>query len=195
MKIQQDRGRNGETFFEKDIQVMAKKMAGNHLKWTDFGMFDERITDTWLINYENGAAMDDEDWNLSANDEYMLRAFANKEPEGENWIRFQASGFYGNLDGFAIRVYDENGQITDMFQTWFQYQHVIHDSGCLDWHRAKQLNDESGKRQLSYELESAGLDDHLEEVWAQIKNKNDVWYSEKVEQVLLKMKLIEKVVD
>jgi len=191
-KLQQNRRRHDEQFFEESIRRMAKKMAGNHLKWTDFGMFDDRIDGNWLIHYENGAAMDDEKWNLSANDEYMLKAFTNREEEGENWIRFTAHGFYGDLQGFAVRVYDDEGRITDMFDQWWQYQKVIHHSGCLDWHRAQEMDEQNNKRQLSYELESAGLEDKLEEVYAKFKNKNDVWHSEKIEMMLLKMKLIEK---
>lgn len=109
---------------------LAKKLVGNWEKWKDFGWSGqpEENSENWAIVYtanrDSGLL---EQANAEAIDKIM-----SEFPEDQ--IRSESHGHWavGHVDGYSIRVYEQDGSLTPAFQAWASIQEQLDDYPILD---------------------------------------------------------------
>lgn len=117
---------------ESDVEELAKKAAGNHLKFESFAWHhppedEEKWTlvytcnrDSRLLEESNAAAIDKEMEKFTEGDDPDVRSERH-----DHWA-------VGWVDGYAIRVYDSHGAVTAAFRRWVELHDQLSDYPVLD---------------------------------------------------------------
>jgi hypothetical protein len=146
----------------------AKEMAGNWRKFSCFVWdrgYDLEDTDNWMIWYTSGR-----DAGLLAQSNHNeIAKLLNPFTEGDDPdVVFESHSHWavGYLDGFSIRVYCNDSNITDAFRAYCQIKNRLDDYPVLN---------ESAYSERAYD---ATLENYRSEMWDMEKQLPQGWASE-----------------
>jgi len=151
-----------------DVEAAAKEAAGNWRKFSSFAWHrghDLEDADRWAIFYTSGRDAGLLDQSNHAQIEMLLAPFTEGDDPD---VVFESHSHWavGHVDGFSIRVFDKNGQITAAFKEFCQIKAQLDDYPILN---------ESDYSEREYE---ATLENYASEMWAMRKELPDGWESE-----------------
>ena len=112
------------------LEEVAKQAAGNHRKFQDFGWYNRPIDDeNWTIVYtKNRDSRLLEESNADA-----IKKELEAEDFGEDVVPECHNHFaVGWVEGYAIRVYDEKGNVTKAFEKYVALMDAMADYPVLD---------------------------------------------------------------
>ena len=111
------------------IEDMAKEAAGNWRKFESFAWHDKpKHPDLWCIVYTHNR---DSGLVDQSNASVIAKALA---PYEGRTVRTESHSHWavGHVDGFAIKVYTNKGQITKAFKVWAELQLALQNYPLLD---------------------------------------------------------------
>lgn len=136
-----------------DIASAAKLSAGNFLTWRDYYCGDDSLDEKWAIFYTHGRDSRLMAESNAAAIEKELDRFVNEDVESPDAKEYSASHWaVGWVDGYAIRVYRDDGSITEAFETYCGIQERLSDYPLLD---------EGGHSRREYEATLKNIESEL----------------------------------
>jgi len=113
-----------------DIESLAEQAAGNWAKFDSFAWFEpvENPADVAIVYTSNR----DSDILDKANAQAIAAELAAYIEGGDVVEQRHSHWACGYVDGYAIRVYDDEGNITDAFRCWCELQAKLEDYPILD---------------------------------------------------------------
>lgn len=116
------------------LEQRAGELCGNYLKWRGFGY--SRSLDSagnWCIVYTSNRDSRLLDESNAAAIEKIMAPFADADTDNPDVLREHHTHWAcGYVDGYAIRVYYDNGNITPAFQAWHGIQEQLESYPVLD---------------------------------------------------------------
>ncbi len=117
-----------------DITEAAEKSAGNWQRFNSFVWFRDREVedaDKWSVIYthhRDSGLLD------QSNASVISKAMAPFAESDDSDVVFESHSHWavGHVDGFSIRVFNANGEITEAFRTYHELAQAIEDYPYLD---------------------------------------------------------------
>jgi hypothetical protein len=111
------------------LEQFAEKSAGNHRRFDSFMWFARpESSDRWALVYTHSRDSGLLEKSNAAFIDRELEPFAEDAVVAESHSHFAV----GYVDGFAIKVYDDNGSITPAFIRWYELNCRMEDYPLLD---------------------------------------------------------------
>jgi hypothetical protein len=122
----------------KNLEDAAKEMAGNHQRWQNFMWFGssrvnkpENIMLAYTQTFQTGI-LEEANHEVVAN---LLKPYYSEEDD-PNFVAddygASISGDRNAAQGFAVRVYDDNGEITEVFEKLYDLASYYNEEEPLD---------------------------------------------------------------
>lgn len=132
-----------------DLEYAAKKAAGNWQRFDSFVWFrdkDVEDADQWAIIYTHNR---DSGLLDQSNASVIAKAMAPFTEGDDPDVVFESHSHWavGHVDGFSIRVFDGNGEITEAFRKYHELAEAKEDYPILD-------EQDYGERELEATLEN-----------------------------------------
>lgn len=132
-----------------DIDEAAQKAAGNWQRFDSFVWFRDREledADQWSVIYthhRDSGLLD------KSNASVISKAMAPFAETDDPDLVFESHHHWavGHVDGFSLRVFDANGEITEAFRTYYELAQAMDDYPILD-------DSDYGERELEATLEN-----------------------------------------
>lgn len=122
-------------------EALAEKLVGNWQNFKDFswsGAPDEN-SENWTVVYTENR---DSDLMEKANAK-AIDAIMSKFPEDQVKPERHSHWAVGYVDGYSIRVYEEDGSLTPAFQAWADIQERLEDYPILDESGLSEMESEA----------------------------------------------------
>jgi hypothetical protein len=165
-----------------DLKDLAEHAAGNHHRFECFAWWDEPDdSDDWTIVYTHNRDSGILDQSNAAAIEEEMKPFiedGTAVPQRHNHF------LCGWIDGYALRVFDANDQITPAFQKWVELNERMEDYPVLDDDDLNRREHEDAIESIQWLCPSDSIcglpDDWEEEVssWMWDHNIGDGYISE-----------------
>ncbi len=116
------------------LEDAAKKAAGNWQRFDSFVWFrdkDVENTDKWAIIYTHNR---DSGLLDQSNASVIAKAMAPFTEGDDPDVVFESHSHWavGHVDGFSVRVFDGDGEITEAFRKYHELAEAMHDYAILD---------------------------------------------------------------
>ena len=159
------------------VEERANKAAGNHLTFKDFAWQHPDDEENWYLFYTSNR----DSHLIDVSNEKVWREELKPFIELEDvWGIRHSHWAVGHVDGFAVRVFYANGEITDAFRKVCEIQDRIDNYPVLDeadlnereYHATQENIENAGRQYANYhdiELPEDWLDKLHEYIW-----KNDL---------------------
>lgn len=117
-----------------DLEDAAKKAAGNWQRFDSFVWFrdkDIEDADRWAIIYTHNR---DSGLLDQSNASVIAKAIAPFTEGDDPDVVFESHSHWavGHVDGFSVRVFDGDGEITEAFRKYHELAEAMHDYAILD---------------------------------------------------------------
>lgn len=113
-----------------DIEAAAQQLAGNHRHFDSFAWFDRPDdSDNWTVVYTCNR---DSSLLEQSNAEAIAAELQCFIDSGDVVAEHHGHFAVGWIDGFAIRVFNAAGQVTEAFRVWCRLQERLSDYPVLD---------------------------------------------------------------
>lgn len=136
--------------FDADLETSAEKLAGNWQKWTSFywpGHEQPIDAERWCIVYTSNRDSGLLEQSNAAAIEKTMKTFPSSECQPQSASHWAV----GHVDGWLVRVYHDDGRITDAFKALHEFACALADYPVLN-------DDDLGAREHEATL------DNIEEV-------------------------------
>ena len=160
------------------LDVRAKQMADNWKKFPDFAWSDQQ-EGVWTIAYTHNR---DSGLLDRVNGEVIAETMAKFEEDARpEHHRHWACGW---IEGWAIRVYDQDGNITEAFKAWENLEHRMSDFPVLDNDRYSEAETEALWDEVAEAVRRVARQKFVEEPTIETAEKvfeelsPDLWYDD-----------------
>jgi hypothetical protein len=157
-----------------DVDAAAVDMAGNHRKFESFGWHDRpEDSDKWAIVYTHNRDSD----LLAQSNADAIGEIMEPFVESEDVVPERHSHWAcGWVDGYSIRVFDDNGNVTDAFRAWCEVQERINNYPLLNEEDHSRREYEAALESITQEgrrmLVDGAAEDWAEQVFSWLWENN-----------------------
>lgn len=189
-----------------DHRNKAEELAGNWRKFSSFvwyGSHDLEDPDDWALVYYSNR---DADLLTQSNAHHIEASFAHFFNCSSPYIKYEHHSHWGvgYVDGYAIKVHDKRGRITNAFRRWCEIQSALTDYPVLDEEHYSELEwDQSAKcikdASWNFDIRDSAPDGWEYDALSELLNMFDHYYTgdefypeeDDLREVLIKLDLLE----
>jgi hypothetical protein len=159
---------------DPDAQALADKLVGNWQSFQDFswGHSGDEDSQNWAVVYTSNRDSDI----MTRSNAKAIEKIMSKFPEDQ--VRPESHGHWavGNVDGYAIRVYEPDGSLTPAFLAWADIQQQLDEYPILDETGLGEMESEELMSNLADALQGASSEDERVQDYLDSKDSSDLAY-------------------